>query len=124
MVTIGERDQAVLETETRAGEALREWTKVEGLTLAEMVEWCDGLLTQRERRGFVGWPAAATTRTPLAMRPARGAEERPERGSGWRHGASTLRQHRRVDQGRPERCQPGVIARITTLGITARATLA
>jgi hypothetical protein len=48
MVAIGERDQAVTEAETRAGAALREWTEVEGQTLAEMVEWCDGLLTPRE----------------------------------------------------------------------------
>lgn len=48
MVALGERDQAVIETETRAGAALREWTEVEGQTLTEMVEWCDGLLTPRE----------------------------------------------------------------------------
>ncbi|MDE0776281.1 MAG: hypothetical protein OSB43_08410 [Nocardioides sp.] len=48
MVAIGERDQAVVAAETRAGAALRDWTEVEGLTLAEMVEWCDGLLTPRE----------------------------------------------------------------------------
>ena len=48
MVAIGERDQAVIDAETRAGEALREWTEVEGQTLTEMVEWCDGLLTPRE----------------------------------------------------------------------------
>lgn len=48
MVAIGERDQAVIDAETRAGAALREWTEVEGQTLAEMVEWCDGLLTPRE----------------------------------------------------------------------------
>ena len=48
MVAIGERDQAVMAAETRAGAALREWTEAEGLTLAEMVEWCDGLLTPRE----------------------------------------------------------------------------
>lgn len=48
MVALGERDQAVVGAETRAGAALREWTEVEGQTLAEMVEWCDGLLTPRE----------------------------------------------------------------------------
>lgn len=48
MVAIGERDQAVIDAEARAGAALREWTEVEGQTLAEMVEWCDGLLTPRE----------------------------------------------------------------------------
>ena len=48
MVAVGERDQAVVAAETRAGAALREWTEVEGQTLAEMVEWCDGLLTPRE----------------------------------------------------------------------------
>lgn len=48
MVALGERDQAVVAAETRAGAALREWTEVEGQTLAEMVEWCDGILTPRE----------------------------------------------------------------------------
>lgn len=48
MVALGERDQAVVAAETRAGAALREWTEAEGQTLAEMVEWCDGLLTPRE----------------------------------------------------------------------------
>ena len=35
MVAIGERDQAVMETEKRAGEALRELTEREGLSLSE-----------------------------------------------------------------------------------------
>lgn len=48
MVAVGERDQAVAAAEARAGAALREWTEVEDLTLAEMVEWCGGLLTARE----------------------------------------------------------------------------
>lgn len=48
MVALGERDQAVAAAEARSGEALREWTEVEGLTLAEMVEWRGGLLIARE----------------------------------------------------------------------------
>lgn len=48
MVAIGERDQAVAETEKRAGEALRELTEVEGLSLGEAVEWCGETVTVRE----------------------------------------------------------------------------
>ena len=38
----------VAEAETRAGQTMRQWTEVEGLTVAEMAEWCDGILTPRE----------------------------------------------------------------------------
>jgi hypothetical protein len=48
MVAIGERDAAVAETEKRAGEALRELTEREGLSLGEAVEWCGETVTVRE----------------------------------------------------------------------------
>ena len=48
MVAIGERDQAVTETEKRAGEALRESTEVEGLSLGEAVKRCGETVTVRE----------------------------------------------------------------------------
>jgi len=48
MVSIGQRDAAVAETEKRAGEALRELTEVEGLSLGEAVEWCGETITVRE----------------------------------------------------------------------------
>jgi hypothetical protein len=48
MVAIGERDAAVAETEKRAGEALRELTEREGLSLGEAVEWCGQTVTVRE----------------------------------------------------------------------------
>jgi len=48
MVAIGQRDAAVAETEKRAGEALRELTEVEGLSLGEAVEWCGETVTVRE----------------------------------------------------------------------------
>lgn len=48
MTAIGERDAAVAETEKRAGEALRELTEVEGLSLGEAVEWCGETITVRE----------------------------------------------------------------------------
>ena len=48
MVAIGERDAAVAETEKRAGQALRELTEVEGLSLGEAVEWCGETITVRE----------------------------------------------------------------------------
>lgn len=48
MVAIGERDAAVAETEKRAGEALRELTEREGLSLSEAVEWCGDTVSVRE----------------------------------------------------------------------------
>jgi hypothetical protein len=48
MVAIGERDVAVTETEKRAGEALRELTEREGLSLSAVVEWCGETITVRE----------------------------------------------------------------------------
>ena len=48
MVAVGERDHAVAETEKRAGEALRELTEREGLSLSEAVEWCGETVTVRE----------------------------------------------------------------------------
>lgn len=40
LVALAERDEAVARAELRAGQALREWTDQEGLTLKEAVEWC------------------------------------------------------------------------------------
>jgi hypothetical protein len=48
MVAIGERDASVTETEKRAGDALRELTEREGLSLGEAVEWCGETITVRE----------------------------------------------------------------------------
>jgi hypothetical protein len=48
MTAVGERDAAVAEAEHRAGVALREMTAVEGLPLAEAVEWCGEEITVRE----------------------------------------------------------------------------
>lgn len=48
LVAIGQRDAAVAETEKRAGEALRELTEVEGLSVGEAVEWCGETITVRE----------------------------------------------------------------------------
>ena len=48
MIAVGERDAAVAEAEKRAGEALRELTEREGLSLGEAVEWCAETITVRE----------------------------------------------------------------------------
>lgn len=48
MVAVGQRGAAVAETEKRAGQALRELTEVEGLSLGEAVEWCGETITVRE----------------------------------------------------------------------------
>ena len=66
MVALGERNQAVAETETRAGQALCEWSEAEGLALAEMVE--------RSRAAHAaggdpaaGWPTATTTPAAVGL---------------------------------------------------------
>jgi hypothetical protein len=48
LVAVRERDAAVAEAERRAGEALREMTDREGLSLREAVARCGGELTTRE----------------------------------------------------------------------------
>jgi hypothetical protein len=70
MVAIGERDAAVAETEKRAGEALRELTEAEGLSLGEAVEWCGETVSVRE----------ATRLRRLASEPQ--ADDGDQRGDG------------------------------------------
>ena len=48
LVAVGERDAAVADAERRAGEALREMTEDEGLSVREAVEWCGDEITTRE----------------------------------------------------------------------------
>ena len=48
MTAVGERDAAVAEAERRAGAALREMTRVEGVTQREAVEWCGDQIGVRE----------------------------------------------------------------------------
>jgi hypothetical protein len=48
LVAIRERDAAVIDAERRAGEALREMTEDEGLSVREAVEWCGDEITTRE----------------------------------------------------------------------------
>jgi hypothetical protein len=48
LVAIRERDAAVADAERRAGEALREMTEDEGLSVREAVEWCGDEITTRE----------------------------------------------------------------------------
>ena len=86
MVAIGERDQAVAETERRAGEALRELTEREGLSLGEAVEWCGETIPVRE----------ATRLRRLASEPQ--ADDGREQGS------------------KPDEAQAGDAAALTTAG--------
>ena len=65
MVALGERDAAVTETEKRAGEALRDLTGREGLSVSEAVEWCGETVTVREAsrlRRLAGDPQADANR--------------------------------------------------------------
>jgi hypothetical protein len=48
LTAVEERDAAVVETERRAGAALRHMTQVEGLTLREAVDWCGEEISVRE----------------------------------------------------------------------------
>ena len=48
LVAVLERDAAVAEAERQAGEALREMTEDEGLSVREAVEWCGDEISTRE----------------------------------------------------------------------------
>jgi hypothetical protein len=48
LVALRERDAAVSDAERRVGEALREMTREEGLSVREAVEWCGDDITTRE----------------------------------------------------------------------------
>src|SRR5450759_4048836 len=48
LVAVGDGDAAVVDAERRAGEALREMTEDEGLSVREAVEWCGDEITTRE----------------------------------------------------------------------------
>jgi len=48
LVAVRERDAAVAEAERQAGEALREMTEDEELSVLEAVEWCGDEITTRE----------------------------------------------------------------------------
>ena len=76
MVALGERDRAVSEAEARAGGAIRRWVEDESMGLAEMVEWCDGALTQRDAvrlRRVADHPMPASSGDPAAGRGSGGA---------------------------------------------------
>jgi hypothetical protein len=48
LVAIRERDVAVADADLRAGNALRDMTEEEGLSVREAVEWCGDEITTRE----------------------------------------------------------------------------
>src|SRR5450759_2573324 len=48
LVAVREREAAVAEADRRAGNALRDMTKDEGLSVREAVEWCGDEITTRE----------------------------------------------------------------------------
>lgn len=82
MVAIGERDAAVAETERRVGEALRELTEREGLSLGEAVDWCGETITVREATPLRGSPVsrqqamtASRAATARSWRPLGTAED-------------------------------------------------
>jgi len=48
LVALREREAAVVDAERRAGQAMREMTEDEGLSVREAVEWCGDEITTRE----------------------------------------------------------------------------
>ncbi|GAB7007160.1 hypothetical protein JCM18899A_46340 [Nocardioides sp. AN3] len=48
IAALAERDQVVGEAEDRAGEALVQMTQVEGLSLREATQWCEGTVDLAE----------------------------------------------------------------------------
>src|SRR5450759_102994 len=48
LVAVGAREAAVVDAELRAGQALREMTEDEGLSVREAVEWCGDEITTRQ----------------------------------------------------------------------------
>lgn len=65
MTAIGERDAAVAAAEVQAGQALREMTIAEGVSLRDAVEWCGDQISLREatrlrKVGAADEPASAS----------------------------------------------------------------
>jgi hypothetical protein len=80
VVAVSERDAAVVESERRAGEALRQMTDEEGLTVGEAVEWCAEVVSAREATRLRRLAsesdlrdATSTTREGVTASPAPGA---------------------------------------------------
>jgi len=78
LTALGEGDAAVTDTEMRAGAAWAQMTDVEGLTLAQAVEWCGEDLSLRE----------ATRLRQLSTAPRSGTG-RADGGSGGHNGGQS-----------------------------------
>lgn len=96
LTAIGERDAAVAAAERRAGEALGQMTNVEGLTLAQAVDWCGDDLSTREATRLRRLATDTTTETEAtteATRAFNGPVEPVEvaagQGGGVRAGTAT-----------------------------------
>lgn len=50
LLAIADRDRAVAETEQRAGQAIREMTDTDGLSVIDILDWLGDTLTAREVR--------------------------------------------------------------------------
>jgi hypothetical protein len=98
LVAIRERDAAVADAERRAGQALREMTEDEGLSVREAVEWCGDEITTREATRLrrlakddqVGEPKVGNKNSAAgtAEELARGAAREEPRGEGGRDHAA------------------------------------
>lgn len=54
LTALEERKAAIVDCERRAGQALRDLTEREGLSVSQAAEWCAGELTTREVKRLVG----------------------------------------------------------------------
>lgn len=103
LTAIGERDAAVAAAEQRAGDALAQMTDVEGLTLAQVVDWCGDDLSAREatrlRRlatdttetaeAITGATTEGTAADGVPVEPVESVEPAAGRGGGVRAGTAT-----------------------------------
>lgn len=78
MRAVWERDAFVVESERRAGAALRALIEVEGLTLREALTWCGEAVTVREANRLRALPAPETAeRTDNKTTPKTASEAAP-----------------------------------------------
>ena len=55
LTALEERKAAIVECDRRAGQALRDLTEREGLTVSDAAEWCGGEATRREVKRLLHW---------------------------------------------------------------------
>ena len=103
LTAIGERDAAVAAAEQRAGDALAQMTDVEGLTLAQVVDWCGDDLSAREAtrlRRLATTNTTTNTTTPRPTPPPLRRRPRRQRPTACRSSRPTRSRWLRAGAGR------------------------